>query len=1022
MGWRDRLRRRAAAQAEPSGSSGDTAASQDTGAVRDFGVPGDWDGGWRGTVPPRLTVSRAPMGVSDGLAFRAGLAAWRDPSFDTGLAHALLPTAPTGLVRGVARPTTARPTHDSGGPLLLRALSPYGADGAPDPEVPFGAVRQVASGPARERDTPPIARGTRSDAPSASPESPGRSASGGRGAVGDGTAPAPHGSGSGAAPASTPGSGRSVPNAAPPARDTGGGSPRPFVARATTHGVGASDAPPVAENRTPSDASSETGRPGGGSGTRGLTSAHSPSVLGTTEPAVQRAGATGGGTALSPAAPGGAATPPSFPLIRRIAVVPEVPASAPPMRRTPAGASGTSGSAEPSSTPPGRRTTSRTAGSAKSTGTSASASTPPVQRTAASAPGSDKDSGSTHSPSRPSTASTPPGRRTTASASASGSGSGSGSANSPSNHSDASTPPVQRTAVSGPSAGSDRSGRAGTELPVSAAPRTVQPHAETAYAPVRPRAVDRSLTVARVPAMPRRRVSVVPFAVTPAPDGPVAPHSPERRTGSRAPLGPPLTGLPPTAVPSGTGTSAPRSTPASPMPVVQRQVEPPAGGGPESSAHPRAAKPDSPSTPLLAQRQAEPSADGPITPDGTRRRPSPADPTAPAPAMPMVQRLADSSAGNGPQPTPHSRTARPADSTPRPEATGDTGRGRTTPRVRTGLGAPLPAMPPSAALPTPPTSRPRADVQSAPTPPSAPPVHTPLLGTRDAQRRTVDSSAAQDTAPQAAAPLVRRTTASPDRAGGAGTPSGPRRADSPAATGGIHPIPLAAGTAPLPAPRTLRLLAARPLTLGTRALGSPAAPATRPASRPVVAARWPGTAAPTPQVQRAAGTPLGARADAPAGTSSRPAHVVRPASGPYAAPASPAAPRTAAPLPMTGPQAPPLAMRPPAGAPSAQPVPVVRPKASAPAPGATGPSPTANAAPVQRATGGGIRTDAGPTAAGGRQRPAPNAPASARTEPHGADVDLDDLARRLLDPVARLLRTELRRGRERAGRPFDGRR
>jgi syndecan 1 len=37
-------------------------------------------------------------------------------------------------------------------------------------------------------------------------------------------------------------------------------------------------------------------------------------------------------------------------------------------------------------------------------------------------------------------------------------------------------------------------------------------------------------------------------------------------------------------------------------------------------------------------------------------------------------------------------------------------------------------------------------------------------------------------------------------------------------------------------------------------------------------------------------------------------------------------------------------------------------------------------------------------------------------------LDLDDLARRLLEPVSRLLRTELRRGRERTGRPYDGRR
>ncbi|MYU22370.1 hypothetical protein [Streptomyces sp. SID8352] len=64
--------------------------------------------------------------------------------------------------------------------------------------------------------------------------------------------------------------------------------------------------------------------------------------------------------------------------------------------------------------------------------------------------------------------------------------------------------------------------------------------------------------------------------------------------------------------------------------------------------------------------------------------------------------------------------------------------------------------------------------------------------------------------------------------------------------------------------------------------------------------------------------------------------------------------------------------------------------------------------------------------------PAP-APAPAPAPPHGSagagpdspqdpGLDLDDLARRLLDPVARLLRTELRRGRDRTGRPHDGRR
>ncbi|MET9572573.1 hypothetical protein ABZY34_26215, partial [Streptomyces virginiae] len=76
--------------------------------------------------------------------------------------------------------------------------------------------------------------------------------------------------------------------------------------------------------------------------------------------------------------------------------------------------------------------------------------------------------------------------------------------------------------------------------------------------------------------------------------------------------------------------------------------------------------------------------------------------------------------------------------------------------------------------------------------------------------------------------------------------------------------------------------------------------------------------------------------------------------------------------------------------------------------------------PVQRDTGRAGR--AGPVSA--TPAAAARRPEGARdAAPHGGgDLDLDDLARRLFDPVARLLRTELRRGRERAGRPFDGRR
>ncbi|MGW3071457.1 hypothetical protein [Kitasatospora sp. NPDC001132] len=53
-------------------------------------------------------------------------------------------------------------------------------------------------------------------------------------------------------------------------------------------------------------------------------------------------------------------------------------------------------------------------------------------------------------------------------------------------------------------------------------------------------------------------------------------------------------------------------------------------------------------------------------------------------------------------------------------------------------------------------------------------------------------------------------------------------------------------------------------------------------------------------------------------------------------------------------------------------------------------------------------------------------PAKAPDGPHAkspADPsDLDELARRLVEPVGRLLRTELRRGRERSGKPYDMRR
>ncbi|MFD5438350.1 hypothetical protein ACFWJ4_40105 [Kitasatospora sp. NPDC127067] len=50
------------------------------------------------------------------------------------------------------------------------------------------------------------------------------------------------------------------------------------------------------------------------------------------------------------------------------------------------------------------------------------------------------------------------------------------------------------------------------------------------------------------------------------------------------------------------------------------------------------------------------------------------------------------------------------------------------------------------------------------------------------------------------------------------------------------------------------------------------------------------------------------------------------------------------------------------------------------------------------------------------------APAGPGAERRADPADLDELARRLVEPVGRLLRTELRRGRERSGKPYDMRR
>ncbi|MEU6977732.1 hypothetical protein [Streptomyces sp. NPDC046371] len=416
-------------------------------------------------------------------------------------------------------------------------------------------------------------------------------------------------------------------------------------------------------------------------------------------------------------------------------------------------------------------------------------------------------------------------------------------------------------------------------------------------------------------------------------------------------------------------------------------VAPPAASASDAPPDTRPAVSAPPATPV-ARRASRPSLGAPLA--GLPPTAEPADGgAAPGPTMPVVQRRAEEAA-DAPVPSGTRRkdSASPAtDSPPGPE-----------PRVRSGLGAPLSALPASAALPAAPPSGSRvvrtgspADVRrtSAQRTP-----HAPLSG--EGGDPTVPTTAPKPpgASPSAAPPLVQRA-AGPDAGATSGAVPlvvpGPVTDRGHGSDGGrlVTPTPV------------LRLLSARQLSPGLDAGDTAASAASREhptTPGPVVPARWPDPPpASAPPVQRATDRPRAA----PSGPSS--------ARTPVSAGSGPGPYRT--PLPVTGPQPPPLAVPPapaPAGkggAPPSRPVPVARP------------------APVQRATGG-----AEPDPPPGAARPVQAATAAARsgkareTAPQGPDTELDDLARRLIDPVARLLRTELRRGRERAGRPFDGRR
>ncbi|MGW2203075.1 hypothetical protein [Streptomyces sp. NPDC001774] len=1097
MGFWDRFRRGGDAQAPAAPAQAATAAPGAAAAAPEVpaGRP-DWDGGWREVAPPSVTIARSTPAVSDGMRFRSGLAAWQNPTLTSGLGHGLMPSAPAGLIHGVARPATGPRTStvEGGGPLLLRAVRDPEADGEPGPATtPHGPEHPVQ----RRTVTAPVAERAANSGPSAT--APVRRADSGAPMTAGtdplvvsrstGTDRAPGTPTSSATPRRTASAPESVPEGGPastaPVLGAGSGAPDALtVSRPTPDatGSGATTAgtdPLVVSRSTAADAASGTPTSSASPGRAASVPEGGPEsgptriapVLGADSGAsdplvVSRSTGTdaASGTPTSSATPGRAASVPeggpesgptrTAPVLgagsgasdalmvsRRTASAPERGSGAPDAltvarRATDAGGSGSATAA----TDPlvvSRRTGAESGTGAAATthattgapenartvtpGASATRNGDVVRPTNASARPDTSASVPSTRPVNPDTSAAPgrpatPGARgdsATPSASAAGAGPsgeaqtlGSGSG----------MPTVLRRAEPAAPGRSDANGPAtlpvvGSRPDASGAPAataTGRPSAHprpTRPAPVRPRPVGTSLVVARRPAVPPRVLAAVP---------PRAPAT----TADRAP-------------------------------------------GPKPAPPGRADR--SPRTPAARPGLGEPLAELPVT----ARRADPANTTAPAPArpseappLPVMRRMTETDTTTGPRPT-----------------------------TRSGLGAPLRELPP--------TATPAAPLLGGPAPtarserrPAAPAGRTPVQ--RDVANPgsapAVSSGPSQRPSdpPLPPLPVVPVARAAERTAGPAGSaaPSG----DAPATA--VQP--------------SRRLLADRPLVVGTGVPeGFSAQPAPAHASgaapRPVVAATWrraPAPAAPPAPapVQRAASRPDASR---PPRTSPS-AHQggsggdpTTPRRGPLARlrPTKAAGSRSggAAPVLRTG--ATPPASPTPAHAPTHAPAhaPVQRATATPPAPGPVSPddappvvprvrldpAPARTAAasvqrtasplpmPFTRGTGPGLGAEPSPppvvpAPAANRlqaravQRmaqeglggvpvtPVPRAtppsatqptssapPAAAATStpassPRGPEIE--ELARQLIDPVARLLRAEMRRGRERTGRPYDNRR
>ncbi|MER6069600.1 hypothetical protein ABT187_12250 [Streptomyces sp. NPDC001817] len=1068
MAWRDRLRRRATAprvggtpagpgSAQPAapGAMG-TPASGAAGPT----VPHDWDGGWRRTPPPTLTVARTPLGVSDGLAFRSGLASWQDPSFDAGLGHALLPSAPVGLVHGVTGPVAPRATHTAGGPLLLRVPRPQAEEAVetgPRAEEP-GEARPDTAGP-QQRSAAPVPQVSRRTRPGARPHDSGRR----------------HDSGSRQRSGSdSPGSaGTAAADPSPIPRGTG--SSDSAVATASGRVGQSGQAVPHSIQR-----SAET------SPSRALVAADPLVTVAAPDTPVQR----------SAADPGRPASGLDLPVVRRIAVVPRSAADSP----APRPPSGPGTAPQTGRTAPDGQDTNGTTGH-----TARATPAPDVSAVPARVSGTTDSRSVRPRPLGPSLTvarrpGTPVRRIAVLRPDPAAVRPAAGPDVVPTTIAEATpnpVPPVQRTA--GPARPDSRAplGAPLSELPATARPLTTDgPEATSsttgAHASAGPalpivqrqasapgigaRPGPHGADTARPQTRPEHQVQprLDPHQATGTPrTAATVPEPSAARARARGGLGAPLSAMPPTAdaaPPAGSGGAAGPATAggAEALPRIQRTPVRPDRTVTDTPATATGAP--TPSAPLLGATNTESGGGSPGSPV-IQGLSVPAASTPDAPVTPPVTPLVTPA---GPQSAPAPAVERgsvqravapepPAASTGGSATVAGTGGGRPEPVVVTRIASATDAVQRRAAPQTHPSPSPgRASTSREASAPAGPAEG----GGVSAGGRTPARGAATagNTGVSGPAPLVVARSVTAARPG-PGT-------DGVDTTGVIQRRPLPA-QGQRAAPRSLALLAARPLTVNTRASeGVAPSMGTRAAERPVVAASWRrapdpvlSASAPSlvpgpevPHIQRAAAGPVpSGSADPPSGTSGpartrptvpgvqpspsvpRVVPVVRPAPSVQRATAGGDMAVRPLTLPLSDPQVPPLQDQPYAPAAVTPLVPVVRASRTAPTapattpPRASGPTGPAVQREAARAGGGavsaGVPMTAVPPRGGQRSSSAPPVPGTAgagRPGPVGARqepvVDLDELARRLLDPLARLLRADLRRGRERAGRPYDGRR